>query len=58
MRRNRSIADHHSFEGITVRNTDFAFQAGIKSVAGVKGLTIRRSRFEDVGIAVITADSG
>jgi hypothetical protein len=52
------VADHHYFEGITVRNTDIAFQAGTKSVAGAKGLTIRRSRFEDVGIAVITDFAG
>ena len=45
-------ADHHVFEGITVRNADIAFQAGWKDVAGSKGLTVRRCRIEDVGIAV------
>jgi hypothetical protein len=45
-------ADHHIFEGLTIRNAGIAFQAGIKDVAGARGLTIRNCRIEDVGIAV------
>ncbi|MEZ5400091.1 MAG: carbohydrate-binding family 9-like protein [Bryobacteraceae bacterium] len=45
-------ADYHIFEGLTIRNADIAFQAGIKDVAGSKGLTVRRCRIEEVGIAV------
>ena len=45
-------ADHHIFEGLTIRNAGIAFQAGIKDAAGARGLTIRNCRIEDVGIAV------
>ena len=45
-------ADHHIFEGLTIRNAGIAFQAGIKDVAGARGLTVRNCRIEDVGIAV------
>ena len=45
-------ADYHIFEGLTIRNADIAFAAGLKDVAGAKGLTVRRCRLEDVGIAV------
>ncbi len=52
-------ADYHYFEGITVRNTDIAFYAGLKRVMGSKGLTVKHCKLEDVGIAVVTysADS-
>ena len=30
-------ADYHIFEGLTIRNTDVAFQAGLKDVAGREG---------------------
>ena len=49
---NVMAADYHIFEGLTIRNTEIAFQAGMKDVAGAKGLTIRNCRIEDVGIAV------
>jgi len=49
---NVMAADHHIFEGLTIRNADIAFQAGIKDVAGAKGLTVRGCRMEDVGVAV------
>ncbi len=49
---NVMAADYHIFEGLTVRNTDIAFQAGQKDVTGAKGLTVRNCRIEDVGIAV------
>lgn len=50
--------DHHIFEGITIRNTDVAFVAGQKEVAGASNLTVRNCRLEDVGIAVTTEYAG
>ncbi|HEX4947558.1 MAG TPA: hypothetical protein VFZ34_12890 [Blastocatellia bacterium] len=50
--------DYHYFEGITFRNTDTAFMAGIKDYLGCSGLVIRNCRFEDVGIAVTTEFAG
>ena len=55
---NVMAADHHIFEGLTVRNADVAFQAGLKDVTGAKGLTVRNCRLEDVGIGVTTQYSG
>jgi hypothetical protein len=45
-------ADYHIFEGLTIRNTDVAFWAGLKDVLGSKGLTVRNCRIENVGIGV------
>ena len=45
-------ADHHIFEGITVRNTEVAFYAGVKDVLGCSNLTVRNCRIEDVGIGI------
>lgn len=52
-------ADYHYFEGLAIRNTDVAFYAGLKRVMGSSGLTVKRCKIEDVGIAVMTysADS-
>ncbi len=52
-------ADYHYFEGLTVRNTDVAFYAGLKRVMGSSGLTVKNCRFEDIGIGIMThsADS-
>ena len=52
-------ADYHYFEGLTIRNTDIAFYAGLKRVMGCSGLTVKNCKIEDVGIAVMTysADS-
>ncbi len=55
---NVMAADYTYFEGITFRNTDFAIWAGQQSIAGAKGLTVKRSRFEDVGVGVFTNYSG
>ncbi len=49
---NVMAADHHVFEGITFRNADIVFQAGLKDVLGAKGLTVKNCRFEDVGVAI------
>lgn len=52
-------ADYHYFEGLTIRNTDIAFYAGLKRVMGCSGLTVKNCNFKDVGIGVVTysADS-
>ena len=51
-------ADYTYFEGITFRNTEFAIWAGQQFVAGAKGLSVKHSRFEDVGTGVFTNYSG
>ncbi len=51
-------ADHHIFEGITVRNTEIAFYAGIKDQMGCSDLTVRNCRIEDVGIGIHTEWAG
>jgi len=51
-------ADHHIFEGITVRNTEIAFYAGLKEVLGCSDLTVRNCRLEDVGIGIHTEWAG
>jgi hypothetical protein len=51
-------ADHTYFEGITFRNTEIAIQAGTQFLAGAKGLTVKRSRFENVGAGVFTNFAG
>jgi len=45
-------ADYHIFEGLTIRNTEVAFWAGLKDVLGPKGLTVRNCRIENVGIGI------
>ena len=55
---NVMAADYTYFEGITFRNTEFAIRAGQQSIAGAKGLTVKHSRFEDVGVGVFTNYSG
>ena len=51
-------ADHLYFEGITFRNTRTAILAGRKHIAGTTDLTVKHSRFEDVGIGIHTDYSG
>lgn len=51
-------ADHTIFEGITVRNTEIAFYAGVKDVLGCSDLTVRNCRLEDVGIGIHTDWAG
>ncbi len=55
---NVMAADYTYFEGITFRNTEFAIWAGQQFIAGAKGLTVKHSRFEDVGVGVFTNYSG
>jgi len=51
-------ADYNYFEGLTFRNTDIAIWAGTQFIVGSKGLTVKNSRFEDVGIGVFSNWSG
>ena len=55
---NVKAADYNYFEGITFRNTEIAIWAGTQFIVGSKGLTVKNSRFEDVGIGVFTNYSG
>ncbi len=55
---NVMAANDNYFEGLTIRNTDLAFQGGLKNIAGSSGLTIKRCRFENVGRAIYTDWSG
>ena len=55
---NVMAADYTYFEGITFRNTEYAIWAGQQFIAGAKGLTVKYSRFEDVGAGVFTNYSG
>jgi hypothetical protein len=51
-------ADYTYFEGLTFRNTDVAIAAGTQFIAGSRGLTVKRSRFVDVGAGIFTNYSG
>ena len=50
-------ADYTYFEGITFRNSDYAILAGTQFLLGAKGLTVKHSRLEDVGVGVWTNHS-
>ena len=51
-------ADYNYFEGLTIRNTDIAFFAGLKDVLGCSGLVVRNCRIENVGIGVMNQYAG
>lgn len=51
-------ASYNYFEGLTIRNTEIAFLAGRKNIAGSSGLTLKRNRFESIGRGVLTDWSG
>jgi hypothetical protein len=55
---NVEAADYNYFDGITFRNTDVAFEAGIKRIAGAKGLTVRNSKFYGIGVGIHTDFAG
>jgi hypothetical protein len=55
---NVQAASYNYFEGITFTNTDIAIWAGRQFIAGSKGLTVKRCRFENVGMGVFTNYSG
>ena len=45
---------YNYFEGITFRNTEIAILAGHKDITGTVGLTVKHSKFEDVGEGIFT----
>jgi hypothetical protein len=51
-------ADYTYFEGLTFRNAEMGIQAGTQFIAGAKGLTVKRSRFENVGAGIFTNYAG
>ncbi len=55
---NVKAADYNYFEGITFKNTDIAIWAGTQFIAGSKGLTVKRCRFDQVGMGVFSNYSG
>jgi hypothetical protein len=55
---NVMAANYNYFEGLTIRNSDLAFLAGLKHIAGATGITIRNCRIENVGRAFYSDWSG
>ena len=55
---NVKAANYNYFEGVTVRNTDIAIWAGTQFIAGSKGLTVKKCRFENVAFGIFTNYSG
>lgn len=51
---NVMAANDNYFEGLTIRNTDLAFLAGLKHIAGARGITIKKCRIENVGRGIYT----
>jgi hypothetical protein len=49
---NVMAADYHYFEGLAIRNTNIAFWAGIKDIAGATGLTVKKCLMENIGFGV------
>jgi len=46
---NVMAANYNYFEGLTIRNTELAFWAGYKNIAGASGITIKKCKFENIG---------
>lgn len=55
---NVMAADYNHFQGITIRNTDVAFLAGQKNIAGAVGLAWKDNLFENVGVGISTNWAG
>src|SRR5271169_678088 len=55
---NVKAANYNYFEGLTIRNTDIAIWAGTQFIAGSKGLTVKKCRFENVNLGIFTNYSG
>jgi hypothetical protein len=55
---NVKVANYNYFEGVTIRNTDIAIWAGTQFIAGSKGLTVKRCRFENVNLGIFTNYAG
>jgi len=51
---NVKAANYNYFEGVTIRNTDIGIWAGTQFIAGSKGLTVKKCRFENVNLGVFT----
>jgi len=49
---NVQAANYTYFEGLVFRNTEIAIDAGRKRIAGAAGLTVKKSRFENVNIGI------
>ena len=49
---NIMAAHDNYFEGLTIRNTNVAFMAGMKGIAGVNGFTLKHSKLYNVGRAI------
>src|SRR5436853_3887802 len=55
---NVKAGDYNYFEGVTIRNTDIAIWAGTQFIAGTKGLTVKKRKFENVAFGVFTNYAG
>jgi hypothetical protein len=55
---NVKAANYNYFEGVTIRNTDIAIWAGTQFIAGSKGLTVKKCRFENVNLGIFSNYSG
>jgi len=55
---NVKAANYNYFEGLTIRNTEIAIWAGTQFLTGSRGLTVKRCRFENIGMGVYTNYSG
>jgi len=55
---NVKAGDYNYIEGVTIRNTDIAIWAGTQFIAGSKGLTVKKCRFENLNLGVFTNYSG
>jgi hypothetical protein len=55
---NVKAGNYNYFEGVTIRNTDIAIWAGTQFIAGSRGLTVKRCRFENVGFGIFTNYAG
>jgi hypothetical protein len=55
---NVSASAHHIFDGLTFRDTDVAIFAGMKEAGGAVALTVKNSRFENIGFGVWTEYAG
>src|SRR5437868_458248 len=55
---NVKAGNYNYIEGVTIRNTDIAIWAGTQFIAGSKGLTVKRCRFENVGMGIFSNYSG
>lgn len=55
---NVKAGNYTYFEGLTIRNTEIAIWAGTQFITGSKGLTVKKCRFEEIGMGVYSNYSG